>query len=477
MTTSNPRGTPNFLIVMTDEHGPMFSGTYGHPLVRTPNMDRLARQGVTFRNAYCNSPLCVPSRLSFMTGRYVHHIGAWDNGSPLPSDTLTWPYLLRARGYDAVLCGKMHLIGPDKLHGFRDQLALELHGAHPHFIPEWDQGLPDRHVPWEGALKAGPGTTREIEVDDLAEERALAYLSDQAHKRKPFALCVGFIAPHFPLVVPERYYSMYYPDHVDLPDLPPGHLDSLPPAARRLQTSLGMKWDYDEETLKRARAAYYGLVTYVDEKLGRLLDCLEETGLAENTFVIHTSDHGDHIGEHGLWRKMSFYEQAARVPFQIAGPGVAGGRQLGEVVSLVDVVATVLDLAAYSADERRRWRMDGDSLAPLLRGEAVRWKDEAFAEYTAHGTDRPRAMVRSGRWKLCYNHGAPPEFELYDLEADPGEFVNRAGQSGCQQVQASLLDRILAEWGDPDTLDATIRQSQRERNLIRAAQGPDELLF
>ena len=213
---------------------------------------------------------------------------------------------------------------------------------------------------------------------------------------------------------------MYYPNSTDLPDLPPGHLDALPPAASRLRQAFGLH-GYTEDQVRRARAAYYGLVTYLDDKIGRLLDALEGHGLADNTVVVHTSDHGESLGEHGLCRKMNFYEHSARVPLQVQWPGaVPTGRRVSLVVSLVDVTATILDIARAPAQTQALFRLDGDSLPPLMRGEDTGWKDEALAEHLAHGTDRARSMVRQGSWKLCYGHADPPELELYDLDVDPG---------------------------------------------------------
>ncbi|MGH2541401.1 MAG: sulfatase-like hydrolase/transferase, partial [Ardenticatenaceae bacterium] len=255
MANSIENSHPNFLIIMSDEHGPMFSSACGHPLVQTPNMDRLALQGVTFDAAYCNAPLCVPSRLSFMTGQFVSHCQGWDNAKPLPSDAMTWPYLLRSQGYDAALSGKMHLVGLDRLHGFRAQLAFDPHadghrdaeaarrlglstgGAHPIFL--WEDGIPAATQPWPSVKEARAGTGSMIEADDTIEEAALAYLREPARREQPFALCVGFVAPHFPFIVPEPYFSMYYPHKTDLPQDPPGHLDNLPPAAQRLRQAFG----------------------------------------------------------------------------------------------------------------------------------------------------------------------------------------------------------------------------------------------
>ncbi|MCE2457946.1 MAG: sulfatase-like hydrolase/transferase [Dehalococcoidia bacterium] len=476
---------PNFLVIMSDEHGPMWSSAYGHPFVQTPNMERLAESGATFDAAYCNSPLCVPSRLSFMTGRYVSRCEGWDNAKPLPSDAPTWPYLLRSMGYDSALSGKMHLIGPDQLHGFRDQLAYDPHGGghrgdseaslstgglHPIYL--WEEGVPTSDEPWPSVSEARAGTGPMIEADDAIEEAALAYLRDPARQDSLWALCVGFVAPHFPFIVPEPYFSLYWPEYADLPNNPPGHLDNLPAAANRLMQAFNFS-GYTEDEVRTARAAYYGLITYLDDKIGRLLDALEDAGMSDNTVVIHTSDHGESLGEHGLWRKMNFYEQSARVPLQISWPSVIdGGQRFTGAVSLVDATATILDIASADQASQSVMNLDGTSLLPQMTGATVGQRDEAFSEHLAHGTDRPRAMLRQGRWKLCYSHhAATPDLELYNLETDPGEFVNLANDGTHSAVQQRLTNRILDIWGDAGDLDRRIKDSQRSRLMIRDVLG------
>lgn len=460
---------PNILVIMSDEHAPQFSGAYGHPLVRTPRMDALAAAGVLFEHAYCNTPLCAPSRASFMTGRYPHHTGAWDNATPLASDAVTWAHLLRAAGYDVVLAGKQHFIGPDQLHGFRAQLARDLHAEHAHAIYAWAEGMRVAPQPWPGLAQAGPGTTVEIETDDAVEDAALAYLRDPARKAQPWAMQVGFIAPHFPLVVPQRFWDEYPPESVNLPILPPGHLDQQHPVYQRMRAMFGMAKEFPEELTRRGRAGYYGLIAYLDEKIGRLLDALDATGQREHTLVIYTSDHGEMAGEHGMWRKSNFYEQSVRVPLVLQWPGrLPAARRVAGVVSLVDVVATLLDAAGVEPVAP----LDGESLLPLARGEAADWKNEAFAEYLAHGVARPMAMLRRGRYKLNYSLDDPPE--LYDLATDPGEFHDLAGDLGHAPVREELRARLLAHW-NPVELERQVRQSQRERILIRdATLGAEE---
>ncbi|MCY4526041.1 MAG: sulfatase-like hydrolase/transferase [Anaerolineaceae bacterium] len=454
-------GQPNLLIIMSDEHAPMYSSVHGHPLVQTPNMERLAALGTTFDNANCNSPLCMPSRMSFMTGRHIHHQDTWDNACPLRADALTWAHLLRSVGYEVALSGKQHFCGPDRLHGFQQQLARDLHAELAHPVFDWSAGVIPARQPWGALEEAGPGRSTEIEVDDLAQQRALDWLRNPARQAQPWALNVSFIAPHFPFVVPQRFWDMYPPDRIDMPVIPPGHLESLHPVYQRLRAMFGFV-DFDEELVRRARAGYYGLITYLDEKIGQLLDALEATGQMENTVVIHLSDHGEMNGEHGMWRKSNFYEASVRVPLQIAWPGqLPAGQRLPQVVSLVDVVATMLELAGVEPPVS----LDGDSLVGLLRGRDADWKDEAFAEYCGHGVTAPMAMLRRGRYKFNYSLGDPPE--LYDLQEDPGEFHNLAGRAQHAQVEAELQSDLLSHW-DPQEIEARVRRSQQERRLLES---------
>ena len=455
---------PNFLIVMSDEHAPMYSSVYGHPIVQTPHMENLAQAGATFDAAYCNSPLCMPSRMSFMTGRLIHKIGAWDNVTPLRSDCVTWAHRLRAQGYEVVLSGKQHFGGHDQLHGFERQLARDLHSERRHPIHLWDDGIVAAEAPWAEVYRAGAGMTEELEVDELVQARALDYLRHPDRAKQPWALNVSFIAPHFPLIAPPRFWEMYPVDEMDLPLLPRGHLEGLHPVHQRLRAMFGFP-RFSDEIVRRARAGYYALISYFDEKLGELIDALKATGQYENTVIIHTSDHGEMNGEHGLWRKSNFYEAAARVPLQIVWDGrVAGGQRLPQAVSLVDVVATVCEIAGDDS----RLPLDGDSLLGLMTGGDPDWKDEAFCEYLAHGVDRPMAMLRRGRYKLNYSWQDAPA--LYDLAADAGEFHNLAGQPQHQSRLAEMQARLLADW-DPAALNQEVRASQRRQRYIEDVVG------
>jgi choline-sulfatase len=479
---------PNILLIMSDEHGPMFSRTYGHPRIETPHLDALAAGGALFENAYCNSPLCVPSRASFVAGKHVHRVGAWDNGAPFPSETVTFAHLLRGAGYDVVLDGKMHFVGPDTLHGFGEQLTRDAHRDpdSPNITGrEWSDPHPAGGPRARERIEsAGPGRARHLDFDDEVEGAALDWLRRPARREGPWCLVAGFLAPRFPLVVPEPYFARYYPDNVDLPVFPDGHLEGQHPAHQRVRRTFSLH-GYSEDQIRVARAAYYGLVTYMDEKIGRLVAALRETGQLERTVVVYTSDHGELAGDHGLWWKNSFYEQASRVPLIVSWPGaperVPVGARLPGAVSLLDLTRSVIDLAGAPDPGD----LDGDSFLPLLRTYAADgprralplWKDEAIVEYYGHATNRPHRMIRAGPWKYAYYHGEPAE--LYDLAADPGEFRNLAGRPEVAAVEGALRRRVLADW-DPVAIEQAARSSQRARHLIARAtgtrRGADELV-
>jgi choline-sulfatase len=459
------------LLIMSDEHGPMFSSAYGHPIVSSPNLDRLAAAGVTFDAAYCPSPLCAPSRAAFMTGKHVHRARAYDNGAPFPSDEATWAHMLRAAGYEVVLDGKMHFIGPDTLHGFDRQLVSDRTSsiAGSDWPDPFPRGFRDGATTRRWVEEAGSGKKGNLVFDDQVEAAALAYVREKAAAQQhtqdqPWLLCASFLAPHFPLVVPEPYFSMYYPHNVDMPTIPPGHVESQHPVHERGRLAYDL-FGYTDEQIRRCRAAYYGLVTHFDERIGRLLEAVSHPALRENTVIIYTSDHGEFIGEHGLWWKNDFYEHSSRVPLIASWPGrFSAGQRFGGAVSLLDVARTLVDLAGAPDPGD----LDGDSLLPVLRDpQRAAWKDEAYCEYYGHSTNRPQRMIRSGRWKLCFYHREP--VELFDLQSDPAEFDNLAGRPEYAAVQEALTRRVLAGW-DPDAVAAEVRRSHRNRHIIGGRQ-------
>jgi choline-sulfatase len=456
---------PNILVVMTDEQNVSMSSVYGHPFVQTPNMQRLADRGVTIASAYCNSPTCVASRASFMTGRYPHQVGVYDLSSRLSSEEPTWAHLFNIAGYETVLCGKMHFVGADQLHGFQKRLVEDCHGdATHHGVPNWD-AVPKKTSPRRDRIEKAGRAERNWrhDYDYRVRDESVRYLRDYAagEREKPFVLCSSFIAPHFPLVCEQKYFDLYYPEHADLPRHPE---PSEHPMYRRFRHFFGMEEPFDPEQVKRCRAAYYGLITFVDDLLGDLLDTLEETGLEEETLVIFTSDHGEMLGERGLWWKSALLEPAARVSLICAWPGqLPEGERRENVVSLIDIPPTML----HAAGLNRPSFWEGDSFLPVLGGDDSQWKNEAFVEYLAHGAIHPQAALRRGNLKFIYSMHEPTQ--LYDLESDPDELDDL----GCDPRYASRVrafERELLSWWPAREIDEAVRASQRKRSLVHQGQ-------
>jgi choline-sulfatase len=439
---------PNFVVIMSDQHNPHVMGCSGDAVVRTPNLDRLARRGVRFASNYCTFPVCVPARLSFLSSRPCSDIGAWDNSDALGSQVPTFAHALTLAGYDTVLCGRMHLHDPHSQVGFTDRIAGDLLSAYGPTDPkELLGGLPfgtAAHVPT--ALKfSGPGRTTYQAFDDYVTDVALNYIRDRAREEgksdRPVCLVVGFVLPHCPFICPRDLFDEYY-QQVQMPPLPEGYRDSLHPAVLEYRRRMGMDLPSAEEA-RTARAAYYGMVTYLDRNIGRLLDALEAASHWRNAIIIYTSDHGDMAGEHAMWMKTCFYEGSVAVPLLFAGPGIAATRNVTAVTSLMDIGPTLIDLAGGEALPD----VAGRSLAGFLNGKAaVRdWPDEVIAENAAGNFSR---MIRRGDWKLSYfeNHDQP---QLFNLAEDPQEFHDRANDPDCADIVRLLKSRVLENWS-PD---------------------------
>ncbi|MGI9598303.1 MAG: choline-sulfatase, partial [Acidimicrobiales bacterium] len=365
--------SPNVLLVVADQLAPQFTGTYGHPLVSTPNLDAVAERGARFDAAYCHSPLCAPARFTMLAGRSVSSIGAWDNASEFPAATPTMAHHLRLAGYRTVLSGKMHFVGPDQLHGFEERLTTDIYPADFAWTPNWDRA-DERIGKWYHNMdvlrEAGTAvTTYQIDYDEEVGFAARRKLLDIARSddRRPFFLCASFIHPHDPYVARPEWWDRYDHDAIDLPD--PIDLGTLDPHSRRIRA--GIEADtvgHTEEQVRSARHGYYANTSYFDDWLGRLVATLTETGQLDNTVVIVTSDHGDMLGDRGLWFKMSFHERSARVPLVMAGPGVAN-TTVSNACSHLDLVSTLLDIATDgSSGAETELELEGRSLWPAATG-------------------------------------------------------------------------------------------------------------
>ena len=455
---------PNILLIMSDEHDPAVTGCYGHALVQTPNLDRLAAAGVLFENAYCNNPICVPSRMSFLTGKYASDVNVFDNGSPLASEIPTFAHYLEASGYDTTLCGRMHMVGPDRLHGFGRRLLDDKNewvqfGQGPVRTPEARRAS-NSHV-----TECGPGPPRWLDYDRTVTDLSERFLQDRAAKPsdRPWCLVASFMYPHFPLFAPQKYLDLYPQDRIELPDLGDETLDSQHPAIRQLRYFFHNDHPLPEELTRTALASYFALVTLTDEHIGRLLSVVDSSPLRENTVVIYLSDHGEMAGQHGIWQKQCFYESSVRVPLIVRGPHLDSGARAKENVSLVDILPTLLDLAGTSIPAGLR----GRSLLPLLRGGAIP-EQVVVAEYHAQGMLSAGYMAKKGNLKYNYYVDCSPQ--LFDLAADPDEFVNLAGHPRWAGAQSDLHSELLAKL-DPEEVDGRAKRNQMLEGMARSYAG------
>jgi choline-sulfatase len=453
---------PNLWVIMSDEHYPRISGMYGNKIVETPNMDSLAAKGITFDTHYCNSPLCSPSRLSITAGKYISRVGAWANSCELPSaDIPSLPRVLNAAGYQSFLCGKQHY-DYTRRYGF-----TEIGG---NFNSNYKTGKCKRRKAGETSAplmanrfnRFHPGPHNEVlDHDRAVTAGTLEFLSKRGADDKPFFLFTGYLAPHFPLVVPEDIY-LKYKGRIEMPDIPPGFLDSLPLNYQLLRAGF-KEINVPPQVTLTGRELYYGMVDWIDREIGRILTALRsKPELAENTIIIYTSDHGENMGEHGMWWKNCMYEQASRVPLIFHFPQRwSGGRRRAGASSHVDLVRTLIDLGGGKAPDD--W--NGDSMLPWLDDPKHAWKDYAVCEYYAHNIGSGYTMSRSGYWKYTYHARIddehPAQRQLFNLAADPDEFHNVADAPENAGRIADMHRRMLAEIGTT-SFDAIEQRARKQ---------------
>lgn len=462
---------PNLLYILSDQHTQKIAGCYGDGVALTPHLDRLAASGVTFDNAYTPSPLCTPARMALLTGRQPSAQGCWTNSDALSSDIPTFAHAMGAGGYRPVLVGRLHSIGPDQMRGYADRLV----GDHS---TNWIGGqghslgvLARTNDPFRVSIeRSGPGQSSYELKDQDVTAATLAWLEDHARRRRaggdaPFCLSIGCLLPHQPYVCSAEDYERYR-GRVGLPELPASNDEH--PYLRGWREHTG-SLEVPDDWVIRARTAYYGLVTALDRMIGQILERLDALGLAENTLIVYASDHGDQIGERGLWWKQTFYDESVKVPLILSWPGVLpAGERRAQIVNLIDLGPTMLEALSAPALPHAQ----GRSFLAVARDAATPWSDETFAEYCTDGMapwtgPQPiqQRMVRSGRYKLVYYHGERPQ--LFDLEADPKELHDLAADPGHAAVRAALTARVLADW-DPAAIARTMAGRVADKRLLQA---------
>jgi choline-sulfatase len=460
---------PNIILIMADQLAAHALSLYGNTVCKTPNLERLAASGTVFENAYSNNPLCVPSRASMLTGLLSPDIGVFDNANELPSSVPTMAHYLRHSGYWTELCGKMHFIGPDQEHGFNQRTVTDVYPANFQWISDWQAG--PAFVPsgtaLNGVVEAGPCIrTMQEDYDDEVEHAAIQSLYDRAREpdHQPFFQIISFTSPHTPFTVSQEYWDRYDAHDIDEPSVGTLPFEALDYHSKALFFAHGRhRHKVTQAHLMAARHAYYGMISYIDDKVGRILDTLEKTGQRDNTAVFFVSDHGEMLGERGMWFKQAFWEWSAHVPFIASVPGVKGGGRCDKVVSLVDLLPTFLDLAGADHPD-----LAGQSVLPLMSAISAPWLDVAISDYLAIGPCVPCRMLRKGRFKLIYTHGHPPL--LYDLNADPHERANLATDPQFADVLADLQALALTDW-DPEALARRVLTSQQQRKVIKSTPG------
>ncbi len=451
---------PNIFLIMTDEHNHSIAGCYGNKLARTPNIDRIAARGVTFEDAYCNSPLCVPSRMSFTAGKYIHRTGAWSNDCWLPSaDYPSLPRLLNAAGYESFLCGKMHY-DATRRYGFTE-IGGNMNKHHKTGLGK-RRAADDTRVNWAAGKnrfgKFHPGDDSSIlSHDRKVTAGVLDFFSKRTRRDKPFFLAAGYLAPHFPLIVPEAYWNVYK-GRIAMPEIPEGFVESLPLNYQHLRRGFGLV-NVPDDTVRRGRELYYGLTQWVDNEIGKVLAAFEKSPLADETVVIYTTDHGENMGEHTLWWKNCMYEQASHIPMIVSWPQRwKGGQRRAGACSMVDLVQTIAELGGA----RTPGDWNGASMVRWLDDPSTAWKDFAVSEYYAHNIASGYAMYRTGKWKYVYHNAPdahhPAERELYDLTADPMEFHNLAKDAAHKPQVEKLHAALVKELGeDPEESERRCR--------------------
>ncbi len=467
---------PNILLIQADQLTPMVLPAYGHPQVKAPHIQQLADTGVVFDNAYCNFPLCVPSRASMMSGRLANDIECWDNATEMPASIPTIAHYLRSVGYHTTLCGKMHFVGPDQVHGFNERITTDIYPSNFSWTPDWQEGETYRPtgINMSAVVDAGICTrSLQLDYDEMVEFNGIQKIHDLArfNDDKPFFLTVSFTHPHSPYITTEEYWNRYDHDDIDLPAVPAIPLEEQDEMSRWLHYAhAAEKHTITDDHIRNARHAYYGMTSYIDDKVGNLMKTLKATGLDENTVVIITSDHGEMLGERGMWYKQCFYEWSARVPFIVNYPKAFAPRRVEENMSLVDLLPTLLDLATDGNPPAPVSPLDGNSLTPLMRGDNSNWDNAVISEYTGEGVNAPCRMLKRGDYKYIYTHGYPAQ--LFNLKSDPRELENLAGDAELKELEEAMKVEILNGW-DPESITTRAIRTQQERFLIQRSTDGD----
>ena len=469
---------PNILFLMADQLAPHFMPAYGHKVVKTPRLDEMAADSTIFDAHYSNSPLCVPARAGLLTGQLPSSVNVFDSGCDYEHSIPTFAHYLRANGYITVQSGKAHYVGADQLHGLERRLTTDICPADNCWFGVWDD--PDRTLDWfhnlNNVVEAGVAErSSQQDFDHDTAHAAIRWIYDYARGQdaRPFMLKVSFTHPHDPYVTPPTYWDRYRHDDIDMPITPFIDPEKRDNHGRWLYSHYDRgEHEITGEAIRNARHAYYGSVSFVDDRVGEVLDALKAAKLDQNTIVIFTADHGDMLGERGCWYKMSFYEQSCRVPLMISVPGMQSSRRVGQSTSLIDLMPTLLELALDKGAECLVEPIAGRSLMPLIEGQPKDWQDETMSEILFEGVRAPGLMIRRRSTKYVHWEGRP--CSLFDLAEDPFERNNLIDDPSRKSEVKDFELEVRRRWS-LDDLTQRIILKQRRNALVHKALMTGEI--
>lgn len=472
-TARSPGGTsrmprrPNIVWYLSDQHAWKYTGFMGHPIVRTPNLDRIARQGAVFTSTYCGSPVCSPSRAGMLSGVYPSDVNSFGNSTVWDGSSPAWPALLRDAGYLTFGSGKLDCNDRHD-QGFTNPADLHNpHEHHPDITELFRRPLCGRMN--ERSVVNGKSRQVRSPHDEPTIKRTIDFIRGRKGQPGPWVAYCGGRMPHPPFVGLQEYFE-YYLRRVTMPNIPPGSLEELPFIYQQLRNFKNIATPIPDERIRRARAAYYAMITEVDDDIGRVWQAIVESGEADNTIFIYSSDHGESLGEHGLWLKNNLYDVAARVPLVIAGAGIPRGVRVKTPVAHVDLIRTMLEWGEAKQPDKLR----GHSLVPLMNGSPGDHPGWAYTENHSEGNFTGAFMIRKGDWK--YLHLSWRQGVLFNLAEDPDEFHNCIDEPRAKPV-VEELEGILRSQVDPDEVTERAFAVERARmDRLLKGQRPEQML-
>jgi choline-sulfatase len=466
------KSSPNILFIMADQLAATALAAYGNKLVKTPNLDQLAARGTVFENAYSPNPICASSRFAMMSGQYSSRIGAFDNASEFPAAVPTFAHYLRSLGYSTCLSGKMHFVGPDQLHGFEERVTTDIYPSDFGWTADWEKKI-EPYAPSQmsmrGVVESGQCIrSLQMDYDDDVANTSVQWLFDHARRTdgSPFLLVSSFTHPHNPFTISKKYWDMYADADIDMPAVPFIPFEERDPWSQRYYKLIRQdEHIVTDAHILSARHAYYGMVSYFDDKVGMLLDTLEQTGVLDNTVIVFTADHGDMLGERGMWYKFNPFEQSIKVPLMISTPDGKKGNRMSQNCGLVDLLPTLLDFATHGKSPELVDHCDGHSLTNWVNGNDASWKDEALIEFTSEGVHAPAFILRKGKYKYVYCEGDPGM--MFDMQSDPRELRNLCKEPEFTALAKQMTTEIETRFA-PATVKKAVMASQKRRLFLHS---------